>query len=90
MPITRSTHHVSPRAARRVYRLDTRRVSRAASQFWANVYLHPLDTLISVQLGERAYARYMDDVVVFGASKERLWHIAAEARRLLGETCACN
>ena len=47
------------------------------SQFFANVYLNPLDQLVSRQLRPDAYARYVDDFVIFGNGKDQL----GEARR---------
>ncbi|MEO8132255.1 MAG: reverse transcriptase/maturase family protein [Bryobacteraceae bacterium] len=42
------------------------------SQFFANVYLNPLDQLLERQWQPGAYARYVDDLVVFDNSLERL------------------
>ena len=36
------------------------------SQFFANVYLNPLDHFVKETLGVRGYLRYMDDFVLFG------------------------
>ncbi len=49
-----------------------------SSQFWANVYLNELDQHVKRVLRCRAYARYVDDFLLFGASKRELWrHKAA-------------
>lgn len=46
-------------------------IGNLTSQFWANVYLHPIDLRASSTAS--AYARYMDDLVLFGPSKAALW-----------------
>lgn len=42
------------------------------SQWFANFYLTPLDHFVKERLGARYYARYMDDMVVFGPNKREL------------------
>ena len=42
------------------------------SQFFANVYLHPLDRLIGEQLRPGLWARYVDDLILFDSDKRRL------------------
>jgi len=42
------------------------------SQFFANVYLNPLDQHVARQLRPEMYARYVDDFVLFGESKAQL------------------
>jgi RNA-directed DNA polymerase len=42
------------------------------SQFFANVYLNPLDQFIQRQCRPGVYARYVDDFVIFDTSRERL------------------
>jgi retron-type reverse transcriptase len=42
------------------------------SQFFANVYLDPLDQYLTRVLRVPAYCRYVDDFVVFGATKDQL------------------
>lgn len=42
------------------------------SQFFANVYLDPLDHLVTRELRAGAYCRYVDDFLVFAGSKEEL------------------
>jgi len=53
------------------------------SQFFANVYLDPLDQFIARALKPRIYARYVDDFIVFDDSKDRLREILDEIRRFL-------
>ena len=48
------------------------------SQFFANVYLHPLDRLIGEQLRPGLWARYVDDLILFDSDKRRL-HAMREA-----------
>jgi len=42
------------------------------SQFFANLYLDPLDQYITRELRAPAYARYVDDFLLFGSSREEL------------------
>jgi hypothetical protein len=42
------------------------------SQFFANVYLNPMDHMIVRNLRPGAYARYVDDFLLFADSKEQL------------------
>ena len=42
------------------------------SQFFANVYLHPLDTLIGERLRPGLWARYVDDLILFANDKRGL------------------
>ncbi|HMD98347.1 MAG TPA: reverse transcriptase/maturase family protein [Terriglobia bacterium] len=42
------------------------------SQFFANLYLNPLDQMISRSLRPDVYVRYVDDFLLFSDSKERL------------------
>ncbi|MCP5117073.1 MAG: RNA-dependent DNA polymerase, partial [bacterium] len=42
------------------------------SQFFANVYLDPLDQMVKRQLRPGAYMRYVDDFLLFDDSKRRL------------------
>ncbi|MCP5110336.1 MAG: RNA-directed DNA polymerase, partial [bacterium] len=53
------------------------------SQFWANVYLDPLDHFLKDELGAPGYIRYVDDFLVFGDDKERLAGWLVDARRML-------
>jgi retron-type reverse transcriptase len=53
-------------------------IGNQTSQFWANVYLHPLDLFIKQELGCRAYVRYCDDLLLFAHDKLTLhqWRAA--------------
>ena len=47
-------------------------IGNLTSQFFANVYLNPLDHFIKEGLRIKAYLRYMDDFVIFGDDKAML------------------
>jgi hypothetical protein len=42
------------------------------SHFWSNCYLNSLDWFITQELGCNAYARYVDDMVLFSDGKRQL------------------
>ncbi len=48
-------------------------IGNLTSQFWANVYLNELDQFIKRQLKCPAFVRYVDDLLLFSASKQELW-----------------
>ena len=56
-------------------------IGNLTSQFLSNIVLDPVDHLVKDRLRMRAYARYCDDMVLFGRSVEEL----AEAR---SEVCS--
>lgn len=47
-------------------------IGNLTSQFWANVYLHELDTFVAQELRAGAYVRYADDLLLFGDNKATL------------------
>ncbi|MBV6396695.1 MAG: hypothetical protein HFACDABA_02295 [Anaerolineales bacterium] len=47
-------------------------IGNLTSQFWANVYLNELDQFVKQKLKVRAYARYVDDFVLFSNDKKEL------------------
>ena len=53
------------------------------SQFFANVYLNPLDHMIVRNLRPGAYARYVDDLLLFSDSKEELRELHRQIREFL-------
>jgi RNA-directed DNA polymerase len=53
------------------------------SQFFANVYLDPLDHFVTDRLG-LSYVRYVDDFLIFADDKLRLHEARAEIERFLG------
>lgn len=56
-------------------------IGNLTSQFWANVYLDPLDRLLSPE--HPSLTRYMDDVVVFADDKRVLWELVMAAQEHL-------
>ncbi len=48
-------------------------IGNLSSQFWSNVYLNDFDCFVQRELGCAAYLRYVDDFVLFGDDKRRLW-----------------
>ena len=55
-------------------------IGNLTSQFFANVYLDPLDHHVTDHLGCGRYIRFMDDVVCFDADKGRLRALRAAIR----------
>jgi hypothetical protein len=60
-------------------------IGNLTSQFFANVYLDPLDHFLKDQMGVKYYVRYMDDMVVFSNSKENVKGIKRDIERFLAE-----
>lgn len=54
------------------------------SQFFANVYLNPLDHFVARHLKPAAYVRYVDDFLVFADSKEQLEEERSAIEAFLG------
>ena len=54
------------------------------SQFFANVYLDPLDQMVTRVLKPDVYVRYVDDFLLFGDTKDRLHEMGA---RVEDELC---
>lgn len=48
-------------------------IGNLTSQMLGNLYLDDLDHFITGALGQRAYLRYVDDMIVLGDDKEVLW-----------------
>ncbi len=55
-----------------VNRLRGLPIGNLTSQFWANVYLDPLDHFIKRKLRCPGYVRYVDDMLLFGNDKQAL------------------
>ena len=53
------------------------------SQFFANVYLDPLDHFVKDRLGMAGYVRYVDDFLVFSDDKKQLADVREQVRELL-------
>jgi len=47
-------------------------IGNLSSQFFANVYLDPLDQFVKHELGARRYIRYVDDFVLVDVDRDRL------------------
>ena len=56
-------------------------IGNLTSQFWANVYLNPLDQFVKHELKCRRYLRYVDDFLLFADDKAtlRAWQQAVIA-----------
>lgn len=53
------------------------------SQWFANTYLQPLDQLIRQHPATVHYARYMDNITIFGSNKRKLKRLRAEIQKWL-------
>jgi len=58
-------------------------IGNQTSQFFANVYLNPLDHFVKEELGCKAYVRYVDDMVFLGDSKAWLNQVREHVRLYL-------
>jgi hypothetical protein len=58
-------------------------IGNLPSQFFANLYLNPLDQFIKHQLRFKYYVRYMDDFVLMDTSKARLHQAKGEIAEFL-------
>lgn len=58
-------------------------IGNLTSQFFANVYLNPLDHYVKEVLKCRFYARYVDDGVILDNDIEQLWQKLALVKRFL-------
>lgn len=55
-----------------VYRPRGLPIGNLTSQFWANVYLNPLDQFVKHGLRATGYVRYVDDFLLFSDNKDTL------------------
>jgi RNA-directed DNA polymerase len=60
-------------------------IGNLTSQFWANIYLNPLDQFIKRELHCAGYLRYVDDFLLFGDDKHQLWSWLQEVIGKLAE-----
>jgi retron-type reverse transcriptase len=60
-------------------------IGNLTSQYFANIYLTPLDHFCQEVLGLNYYFRYMDDVVILHENKEYLHQCRAEIQNYLNE-----
>lgn len=58
-------------------------IGNQTSQFFANVYLNPLDHFVLRELRPALYLRYVDDFVLFGDDKRELRAMAERIREFL-------
>jgi retron-type reverse transcriptase len=60
-------------------------IGNLTSQFFANVYLNALDHHVKDKRGEKAYIRYMDDMVVFADSRDQLRETLKDIEEYIAE-----
>jgi len=58
-------------------------IGNLTSQFFANIYLHELDSFVKHKLREKYYIRYVDDFVVLGNDKVHLHDVKEQIRGFL-------
>jgi retron-type reverse transcriptase len=58
-------------------------IGNQTSQFFANVYLDPLDHFVKDRLGIKGYVRYVDDFLVFSDDKGHLADVREQIRAFL-------
>jgi retron-type reverse transcriptase len=58
-------------------------IGNQTSQFFANVYLDPLDHFVTDRLGAGGYARYVDDFVIFANDRRTLAEVRERIEGLL-------
>ena len=60
-------------------------IGNLTSQFFANVYLNPLDHFVKHQLRVKGYARYLDDFVLFGNDRRQLKRQGEQVKEKLAD-----
>jgi len=60
-------------------------IGNLCSQHWANTYLNELDQFVKRELKVRCFVRYVDDMLLFGDDKGRLWQWRAALVEKLAE-----
>ncbi len=60
-------------------------IGNLTSQFFANVYLNPLDHFVKHELRVKGYVRYMDDFLLFGDDRAALQRQGRQVRQKLAE-----
>jgi retron-type reverse transcriptase len=58
-------------------------IGNQTSQFFANVYLDPLDHFVKERLGIKGYVRYVDDFLVFSHDKSHLADVREQIKEFL-------
>lgn len=64
-------------------------IGNQTSQFFANVYLDPLDHFVKERLGMKGYVRYVDDFLVFADDKKHLAEVREQIRDFLVRLRLC-
>ena len=65
-------------------------IGNLTSQFFANVYLNPLDQFVKHELKCRHYLRYVDDFILLSNNDEQLLHWRANIKQFLAGTLSLN
>jgi RNA-directed DNA polymerase len=65
-------------------------IGNLTSQLFANVYLNQLDHFVKERLGQRWYARYMDDFLIIHPSKDKLHEIKNSIAHFLSQELKLN
>jgi len=60
-------------------------IGNLTSQFFANVYLNPLDQFIKHELKCRHYMRYCDDLIILGTTKKELKDVQSQISKFTNE-----
>ncbi|MCM1170446.1 MAG: RNA-directed DNA polymerase [Bacteroides sp.] len=60
-------------------------IGNLTSQYFANLYLSGLDHYVKEEMRVSVYVRYMDDMLLFGESKEQVKGYVAAVERFVGE-----
>jgi RNA-directed DNA polymerase len=60
-------------------------IGNLTSQFFANVFLDPVDHFIKETLRVPGYIRYADDLLLFGESRQQMWDIRDRLQERLAE-----
>jgi hypothetical protein len=58
-------------------------IGNLTSQLYANLYLSPVDHFLKEALREPRYLRYVDDLLVLGTNKARLWRVKDEVAAIM-------
>jgi hypothetical protein len=58
-------------------------IGNLTSQFFANVFLDPVDHAMKETVRIPGYIRYADDILFFGDSKEQLWEACGKLKGIL-------
>ena len=75
-PLVSSKEFVAPSAPPTPHASPLRRgmcIGALTSQFLGNAGLHPVEAMLRKEFPDTGHAKYMDDTVVMGSSRARLW-----------------